>query len=59
MNRNSLWIGKGYFKGCLSLTNIKLPDNVSLIGESIFENCSSLIEISIPRMAENIPKLDF
>ena len=36
------------FKGCSSLTAIKIPDSVTSIGRSAFEGCSSLTSITIP-----------
>ena len=41
-------IGKSVFRNCRALTEINLPQNLSLLGSGAFENCSSLKEIHLP-----------
>ena len=41
-------IGKYAFAGCVSLTNINIPNSVSKIGKGAFCGCRSLTSITIP-----------
>lgn len=38
------------FSGCSSLTDVNLPECVSLAGASTFESCSSLVSVNIPKV---------
>ena len=42
-------IGEYSFRGCKSLTNILLPDNVTSIGSGAFYECTALIGIQLPK----------
>ena len=48
---NNVYIGRGAFSSCLSLANVTIPANVSLIPESCFEGCSKLNVINIDKSA--------
>ena len=48
-------IGNSAFEGCISLTNISIPDSVTEIGDSAFSVCVRLIDITIP---ENVTKIE-
>lgn len=47
-------IGKGLFRGCKSLEDIKIPETVVEIDKRAFYNCSSLKKINIPARTERI-----
>ena len=46
--QNTKFIHSDAFNGCVSLTNITIPNSIIGIGESAFYNCASLTEILIP-----------
>ena len=52
-------IGNSAFCGCISLTNITIPDSVTKIGENAFENCFGLESITLPDSLETIGDLAF
>lgn len=47
-------IGNSAFDGCLSLTNITIPDSVIGIGNRAFEDCYSLTDITLPGSVTSI-----
>ena len=42
------------FNGCMSLTNITIPDSVKSIGNAAFASCTSLTSIRIPDSVKSI-----
>lgn len=42
------------FNGCEALTNIELPNTITLIGPYVFFGCTSLINLTIPASVANI-----
>ena len=46
--RGTASIGGNAFNNCRSLTQINIPDGVTIIGSSAFRNCYSLTQINIP-----------
>ena len=38
----------GVFRGCTSITQINVPDNVSIIGDEAFSGCTGLEKLSLP-----------
>lgn len=52
-------IGNSAFEGCISLTNISIPDSVTEIGDSAFANCSALGNITIPDSVTAIGRAAF
>ena len=52
-------IGDYAFQGCVSLSNIAIPDSVTIIGGSAFENCTSLSDITLPDNIASIGDLAF
>ena len=51
---DTISIGEGAFKDCLSLRNIKISDGVTSIDNKAFENCLSLKSIEIPTSVKSI-----
>jgi hypothetical protein len=47
-------IGNGAFGGCISLTEITIPDGVTSIGRDAFFNCASLQSITIGKGVSSI-----
>ena len=47
-------IGDSAFKGCGSLTSVRIPDDVTRIGDSAFYECTGLTSISIPNSVTSI-----
>ena len=47
------------FLGCISLTSITIPDNVTSIGLGAFSQCSSLVSITIPSSVTSIGEAAF
>ena len=47
-------VGDYAFYGCIVLTNVILPPNVTSIGESAFEDCSCLKSVTIPSSVTSI-----
>ena len=41
-------LGDSCFKGCTSLTSVKIPASVTALGDSCFNDCTSLESITIP-----------
>ncbi len=41
------YIGEGAFKNCKDITNIELPDNVSILNDEVFYNCENLETIQL------------
>lgn len=52
------YIGAQSFKGCYSVTSIKLPSSVSTLGESVFMN-TSISQIDLPTSLTIIPNSCF
>ncbi len=52
-------IGDSAFEGCVSLTDITIPDDVKSIGWSAFYGCESLTNITIPNSVTSIGKYAF
>jgi len=52
-------INSATFSGCLSLKEIKIPENVESIGENAFTDCIALQKIEIPTSLTNIDKQAF
>ena len=52
-------IGNRAFYGCVSLTNIEIPETITSIGNVAFGNCESLTSINIPASVTNIPHNPF
>ncbi len=52
-------MGYSTFKGCTSLTEIVLPDNLTSIGAGSFYGCTSLTEMRIPDGVKAIPEYAF
>ena len=47
-------IGKGAFCGCSGLTELTLPDSVTIIGDGAFQGCSGLTELTLPNSVTSI-----
>lgn len=47
-------IGSYAFRGCSSLTSIKIPEGVTSIGKCAFHGCKSLNSIKIPKSVTSI-----
>ena len=48
------YIGAAAFKGCIGLTSIDIPNNVSYIGDEAFYSCSGLTSLTIPNRVDSI-----
>lgn len=57
-NRTVL-IEEGAFSSCISLTEIKISDNMTLIGESVFENCQGIEKVYINLSQGSLPTKTF
>ena len=53
-NSNLVEIGDGAFKGCADITELTLPDSVTVIGESAFEDCTSLRVLYVSASTEKM-----
>ena len=51
---DTISIGEGAFKDCLSLRNVKIPNSVTNFGNEAFKNCLSLKSIEIPDSVKSI-----
>lgn len=47
------------FRGCSSLTSVRIPEGVTTLGNNAFNNCSSLTNIDIPESLTNIGAFAF
>ena len=52
-------IGDSAFSGCMSLTNITIPDSVTSVGVFAFQLCTSLTSITIPNSVTSIGNVAF
>ena len=52
-------IGESAFKGCTSLTSLRLPEEVVLLGRRMLDGCSALQEITLPARLEAIDEAAF
>ncbi len=52
-------IGESAFKGCTSLTSVRLPEEIVLLGRRMLDGCSALKEITIPAKVEAIDEAAF
>ena len=52
-------IGDSAFSGCMSLTNITIPNSVTSIGDFAFQFCTSLTSITIPNSVTSIGRVAF
>ena len=52
-------IGNSAFEGCISLTNISIPDSVTEIGDCAFAYCSALENITIPDSVTKVGRAVF
>ena len=53
------YIGEGAFRGCRSLTFIKIPETVTSIGKGAFYECRGLLSITIPNSVTRIEESTF